>query len=63
MTKLSQENEIAFLQDGEFQGFIEAAYADEIKGSAKAKGYIVEDHGHFFNVVYTKNIRIDVEWP
>jgi len=61
MTQIHQENEIAYLQDGEFMGFVEKQGAEEIKGSAKVSGYVVEDHGHFFNVVYKKGIRIDVD--
>lgn len=56
---LSQEDEIAFLQDGEFQGFVERDGAEEIKGSARSKGYKVEDMGHTFNVVYVKGIALD----
>lgn len=58
---LTQEKEIAYLQDGEFKGFVEEKGAEEIKRSAVTKGYTVEDHGHFFNVVYEKGIRIDVD--
>lgn len=55
---LSQEDEIAYLQDGEFLGFVEQRGAEEIKRSAKALGYEVEDMGQLFNVVYEKGIRI-----
>lgn len=55
---LSQEDEIAYLQDGEFLGFVEQRGAEEIKRSARGLGYEVEDMGHLFNVVYEKGIHI-----
>jgi hypothetical protein len=33
-------------------GFVEREGAQEIKGSARDAGYVVEDYGCFFNVVY-----------
>lgn len=61
MAQLSQGEEVAYLQDGAFMGFVEAMGAEEIKRSATEKGYKVEDHGVFFNVVYEKGISIDVD--
>lgn len=58
---LSQEDEIAYMQDGSFIGFVEREGAEVIKRSAKEEGWTVEDHDHFFNVVYKKGIRIDVD--
>ena len=47
-----QSKAIAYLQDSEFMGFVEEAGAREIKGSAKDAGFVVEDYGYFFNVIF-----------
>jgi hypothetical protein len=56
MTALDAGKAIAYLQDGEFMGLVEREGASEIKGSARDAGFIVEDFGCFFNVVY-KSIK------
>ena len=56
---LSQEGQVAYLQDGEFIQFVQKEGAEEIKRSAVANGYEVEDYNLFFNVVYVKGIRLD----
>jgi hypothetical protein len=50
--KFDVDKAVAYLQDGQFMGFVEQAGASEIKGSARDAGFIVEDFGCFFNVVY-----------
>jgi len=52
MTEFNRDKAVAYLQDGEFMGLVEKAGASEIKGSAKDAGYLVEDYGDWFNVVY-----------
>lgn len=43
---------VAYLQDGQFMGFVERAGAQEIKGSARDAGFLVEEFEDWFNVVY-----------
>ena len=53
MQKQNDANDmIVYLQDNQFMGLVESEGAKEIKGSAKDAGFIVEDYGCFFNVVY-----------
>ena len=47
-----QSKAIAYLQDSEFIGLVEEAGAREITGSAKDAGFMVEDYGYYFNVIY-----------
>jgi hypothetical protein len=50
--KFDEGKAVAYLQDGQFMGLVEREGASEIKGSAKDAGYLVEDYGDWFNVVY-----------
>ena len=43
---------VAYLQDNEFMGFVENAYAEEIKGSARDAGYEIEDYGSYFHIIF-----------
>jgi hypothetical protein len=52
MAQFNRDKAVAYLQDGQFMGLVEEAGASEIKGSAKDAGYLVEDFGDWFNVVY-----------
>lgn len=52
MNKLDMNKTVGYFQDGEFMGFVELDGASEIKGSATDAGYLVEDFGDWFNVVY-----------
>lgn len=52
MTEFNRDKAVAYLQDGQFMGLVEKEGASEIKGSARDAGYLVEDYGDWFNVVY-----------
>jgi len=52
MNKLDMNKTVGYFQDGEFMGFVELEGAKEIRGSAVDAGYLVEDFGDWFNVVY-----------
>lgn len=52
MNKLDMNKTVGYFQDGEFMGFVELEGAKEIRGSAVDAGYLVEDYGDWFNVVY-----------
>lgn len=61
MNRFDVGKAVAYLQDGQFMGFVELKGAKEIKGSARDAGFKVEDYDSFFNVVYKKEVRIDIE--
>ncbi len=46
---------VAFLQDDEFMGFVEPAWADYIIACAMNAGHEIELGEDFFNVVYASN--------